>query len=1069
MTTIYAESGSSTKRSHKRDKSYDNAFEFRRPVASKNIGPFILGEKLGQGTFGIVRLGTHILTGEKVAIKILEKVKIVEEADKKRVEREIKILKCLRHNNIIQLYSVIQKVTSIYLIMEYASGKELFDYIVLKKRLQETEACKFYQQILSGIEYIHKLRIVHRDLKPENLLLDSKKNIKIVDFGLSNLYNKGQLLKTACGSPCYAAPEMINGKAYKGVMVDIWSSGIILFAMICGYLPFEDNNNDVLYQKITDGKFTIPRFVSEPAKDLIRCILNTDPNKRYTISQIKNHPWFNMINPRLNTNEGLLITMTVIPIDESIIEQMVEFGFKKDEIRVNLLSNRHNHITVTYYLLLKIKVRKGLSSVSDLVSDEFIEYVNDDRNLLSKYNNDMDLVIKERAYITTDKKEDNIEEDVNEDNNNSGIPTQENILQTEIVTHRENNALTSLPTVSEDCNTSSCEQIQVYHPKKKEEAPVFTRINVNLSDKKKKETKRKIAKPPMIEKINQYKYMTKNKPKTARVSTERNQEKRTKFSSSNKKDKNIMNQYIPTEVVDKLHSTIQKGNYYTLNNTIPVHATTEEVVKEENESPKTKSNEDIKKVAIPYIQHNHFTHIKANIFMGSGNKNVYHNRLYPNKIIYNKRNYQKNFFNTTMSFEKDPDKNTTFDANMMNDVEKQKMNFGLNRTTLPNSAINDISSIAPSAPLSAQSNKNKDIIIKNNESNIKNTNELNYLIKKSTNKKFEVIKEEEEDTKAKPFKANDNQLVTPQTKVITDTSKDINDNLDLSTSTPNKSKSPEKKPKDKKRFNKLSSASPPKTRLPKIENFSLTHRRPNQKPTSALQNFSAMSNKVPNTARIEKEKYGKTSLFDSAIAKKTEKYVNKKHIKHISEPDTERFLTTTTNRLILKKLIATNVDKGIATKKKGVLNSTFNKNYNSLQTEIDTYKNSYRNKNSFANSILNTERNAIMKKFKRVPQEKKSSDELKVYKGPVDANFIRIRPPNVLKEEISKILAVNKILFKNSQGQNYKFLCDKNGIKFEIELMKSNEINNSVIVQFKKLEGNVNGYMDITKFILTKI
>ena len=113
MTTIYAESGSSTKRSHKRDKSYDNAFEFRRPVASKNIGPFILGEKLGQGTFGIVRLGTHILTGEKVAIKILEKVKIVEEADKKRVEREIKILKCLRHTNIIQLYSVIQKVTSI--------------------------------------------------------------------------------------------------------------------------------------------------------------------------------------------------------------------------------------------------------------------------------------------------------------------------------------------------------------------------------------------------------------------------------------------------------------------------------------------------------------------------------------------------------------------------------------------------------------------------------------------------------------------------------------------------------------------------------------------------------------------------------------------------------------------------------------------------------------------------------------------------------------------------------------------------------------------------------------------
>jgi len=132
--------------------------------------------------------------------------------------------------------------------MEYIEGGELFNYIVSKTRLREKEACKFFQQIISGIEYIHKLKICHRDLKPENLLLDKNKNIKIIDFGLSNTYKSGNTLKTACGSPCYAAPEVVAGKRYHGLMIDIWSSGVILFAMICGYLPFEDPNTGKLYK-----------------------------------------------------------------------------------------------------------------------------------------------------------------------------------------------------------------------------------------------------------------------------------------------------------------------------------------------------------------------------------------------------------------------------------------------------------------------------------------------------------------------------------------------------------------------------------------------------------------------------------------------------------------------------------------------------------------------------------------------------------------------------------------------------------------------------------------------------
>ena len=229
----------------------------------KYIGQFVLSEKLGQGTFGIVVLATHQITGEKVAVKILEKEKILQEADKTRIEREIKILKNMHHNNIVHLYDIKETSSSLYIIMEYISGKELFDYIISKKRLSEIESCNFYQQIISGIEYLGKIKVVHRDIKPENLLLDEQKNIKIVDFGLSNIYPKNELLSTACGSPCYAAPEMINGEAYMGLRVDIWSSGIVLFAMLCGYLPFEDEDNEILYKKITEGKFKIQKYISD--------------------------------------------------------------------------------------------------------------------------------------------------------------------------------------------------------------------------------------------------------------------------------------------------------------------------------------------------------------------------------------------------------------------------------------------------------------------------------------------------------------------------------------------------------------------------------------------------------------------------------------------------------------------------------------------------------------------------------------------------------------------------------------------------------------------------------------
>ena len=214
-------------------------------------------------------MGTHTLTGEKVAIKVLEKDKIIDVNDVDRVAREIKILKIVRHPVVVQLYEIVETQKELYLIMEYARGGELFEYIVNRMRVREKEAAKFLLQLISGIEYLHKLGICHRDLKPENLLMDDYNNIKIVDFGLSNTYRPGQTLKTACGSPCYAAPEMVAGKHYHGLPADIWSCGVILYAMVCGYLPFEDPKTNVLYKKILNAEYTIPEFVGDDCRDLL--------------------------------------------------------------------------------------------------------------------------------------------------------------------------------------------------------------------------------------------------------------------------------------------------------------------------------------------------------------------------------------------------------------------------------------------------------------------------------------------------------------------------------------------------------------------------------------------------------------------------------------------------------------------------------------------------------------------------------------------------------------------------------------------------------------------------------
>ena len=247
---------------------------------------------IGKGTFSIVKLGINKETNKKVAIKILEKEKILLKEDLERVKREINILKKFNNLNIIKIFEIYETKNYHYFIMEYCEKGELFNYIVDNQKLKDKEASYFYYQLINGLEYIHSKGIVHRDLKPENLLIGKGKILKIIDFGLSNYFNGKNLLVTPCGSPCYASPEMVSGKKYNGFYIDVWSTGIILYAMLCGYLPFEDPDNDILFRKISAAILEYPDHLSENSIDLMNKILVTDPERRIKINEIKKHPFY---------------------------------------------------------------------------------------------------------------------------------------------------------------------------------------------------------------------------------------------------------------------------------------------------------------------------------------------------------------------------------------------------------------------------------------------------------------------------------------------------------------------------------------------------------------------------------------------------------------------------------------------------------------------------------------------------------------------------------------------------------------------------------------------------------
>lgn len=328
-------------------------------LTGNKIGHYVLGETLGKGTFGKVKLGEHQYIKHKVAVKILNRKKLKsKDADgATKIRREILNMKLFRHPHIIKLYQVISTPTDIFirLIMEYVSGGELFEYIVKKGKLQEHEARRFFQQIISGLDYCHRHMIVHRDLKPENLLLDQYKNIKIADFGLSNMMTDGDFMNTACGSPNYAAPEIISGKLYAGPEVDVWSAGVVLYALLCGSLPFDDENTNNLYRKIKSGIFAVPDYLNKSAIQVIVHMLQVDPIKRATITEIREYQWFTTdcpyyLFPDPEHNDSAAVDL------EAVKEVCDKFEVDEQEVWHSVLGgDPHDQLQIAYHLIIDNK------------------------------------------------------------------------------------------------------------------------------------------------------------------------------------------------------------------------------------------------------------------------------------------------------------------------------------------------------------------------------------------------------------------------------------------------------------------------------------------------------------------------------------------------------------------------------------------------------------------------------------------------------------------------------------------------------------------------------------------
>ncbi|XP_016481441.1 CBL-interacting protein kinase 5-like [Nicotiana tabacum] len=297
-----------------------------------------IGKLLGQGTFAKVYHARNLKTGQSVAVKIIDKEKVMKVGLIDQIKREISVMRLIKHPNVVQLYEVMASKTKIYFAMEYVRGGELFNKVA-KGRLKEDAARKYFQQLIAAVDFCHSRGVYHRDLKPENLLLDEGGNLKVSDFGLSALLDSKRqdgLLHTTCGTPAYVAPEVINKRGYDGEKADIWSCGVVLFVLLAGYLPFHDQNLMEMYKKISKGEFKCPQWFHPEVRKLLSRILDPNPSSRITLTKLMENYWFKKGFKQIDktTNPGkeqLESPRSVLDIEDHISDGEGPSNPKKDQ------------------------------------------------------------------------------------------------------------------------------------------------------------------------------------------------------------------------------------------------------------------------------------------------------------------------------------------------------------------------------------------------------------------------------------------------------------------------------------------------------------------------------------------------------------------------------------------------------------------------------------------------------------------------------------------------------------------------------------------------------------------
>ena len=982
--------------------------------------------KLGEGNFSIVYLSTHKLTKERVAIKVLDKTKIKNFSDKKRIEREISILKKLHHFNIINIYSTIEDKNTIYIIQEFVQGRDLLEYITSKRSLDEKEACHIFQQLIFCVEYIHKLNISHRDLKPDNILFTNEKNIKLIDFGLSNFYNNNNnnnntinnsnnksnknktknnknnksniinlynnndnSLSTPCGSPFYAAPEMLKGENYNGLYIDIWSCGIILYYMLTGNFPFYDNdgnNISLLYKKIIEGRFNIPNYLSLNAKDLIKKILVTNPKKRIKINGILKHPWFNLIDKKYNYHEGINININIIPIDEDIIFQMEKLGFSKSDVRENVLRNEFNYITTTYYLLVRKKMRRGYESVSDLKSHLYVNFIKDKHNLLKDYEFNIDNVVYERAnsknWIKKIDNDENIDDNNISNNNNEN---NNNINQSNINSiNSSNNNINNL----NDDNSNINNNISINFDNSSMNMDIKGDNGI-ISKKNTVYTKEKKNKFPLnlrIKKINH------------------------KFENG---------KYFNIKSLN--NTTIKDNKFFSLNNSNLIQNTNGKKITEDNLSKRNNKSVLNRRIIRKRLLNKEFESKTINKSLDKGKREILIKSTYKSNFNDFNKNKKRlissiNFNNKSFDLFKIKNKKNISDLHL-NNKTNDNINIDLNKKLFDKNYENSIQQNSTTKELNHLSKSTKEFLIHNNlnkKSSLTKDNEINKLISNSKSKnikKRNLINQKFINNNINIFKVN-----TIRNHYIKElfTSKEKNEN----------------KKNEKKEYKY-------KTETDFID--------------------------------INEGIINKNEIIDNI---NKEKNINKSKIKNNLEDKIEDNLYRDINNEKIKEFTFDN-------------DNLKNENDFSFKEENIKNENSF-NKGKEENIISNKEekiktkkndKNTTEKKVKKIQKDnfKNINEQIQDFKKentPFNLLNIYFIQTNILKKYLIKIISSLKLKCKLIKNDSYKIICEKNesdlNISFQIEIMQSS-IPEFSIIKFLRIKGNINQFNTFQKNILSKL